>query len=138
MRRALCVGNLGRRLGGLKWSPGVAALLVCALFALAVTAGVSLIALQTWHYVYVDREHLPDPGPLTRFEFPAIGHVYDANGQPLVAFARERRQIVQFTDIPPVVRDAILAAEDKRFFAHNGVDYRSLPRVVGKVRIANG
>jgi membrane carboxypeptidase/penicillin-binding protein len=138
MRRALCLGNLGRRLGGLKWSPGAAALLVCALFALAVTAGVSLIAFQTWHHVYVDREHLPDPGPLMRFEFPTIGHVYDTDGQPLVTFARERRQILQFTDIPPVVRDAILAAEDKRFFAHNGVDYRSLPRVVGKVRIANG
>ena len=37
--------------------------------------------------------------------------------------------------IPPIVRGAILAAEDKRFFSHNGVDYYSLPRVLGKVRV---
>src|SRR4030095_2114083 len=35
---------------------------------------------------------------------------------------------------PPIVRDAILAAEHKRFFSHNGIDYFSLPRVFGKVR----
>ena len=36
------------------------------------------------------------------------------------------------TDIPPIVRDAILAAEDKHFFSHNGVDYSSIPRVIGE------
>jgi membrane peptidoglycan carboxypeptidase len=106
------------------------------LFAASATAGVSLVALQAWHHVYVDREHLPDAGPLTRFEFPTIGHVFDTSGEPIVAFARERRQIVQFADLPPVVRDAILAAEDKRFFAHDGVDYRSFPRVIAKVKVA--
>ncbi len=39
------------------------------------------------------------------------------------------------SEIPPIVRDAILSAEDKRFFSHNGVDYVSLIRVAGKVRL---
>jgi membrane peptidoglycan carboxypeptidase len=38
----------------------------------------------------------------------------------------------QHQDIPPIVRDAILAAEDRRFFSHNGVDYFSVPRVFSK------
>ena len=35
---------------------------------------------------------------------------------------------------PPVVREAILAAEDKRFFAHDGVDYATVPRVLFRIR----
>jgi len=87
------------------------------------------------HYVYFNRQHLPDLGPFTRFEFPTIGRIYDASGQPLVELAREYREITRYEDIPPIVRDAILAAEDKRFFSHNGIDYTSLPRVARKVRV---
>jgi membrane peptidoglycan carboxypeptidase len=85
-------------------------------------------------YVYSNRENLPDLGPFVRFELPTIGRVFDANGQPLIELAREYREITRYEDIPPVVRDAILAAEDKRFFSHNGVDYWSLPRVLTKAR----
>ena len=53
----------------------------------------------------------------------------------LLRLAREHRQITPYADIPPVVRDALLAVEDKRFFVHDGVDYRSIPRVLGKVRV---
>jgi penicillin-binding protein 1A len=85
--------------------------------------------------VYFDRSHVPDLGPLVRFEFPTIGHVYDTNGHPLIELASEYRQITPYENIPPIVRDAILAAEDQRFFSHNGVDYFSIPRVLGKVRL---
>jgi membrane peptidoglycan carboxypeptidase len=56
-------------------------------------------------------------------------------GTPLIELARERREISRYEDIPSIVRDAILAAEDKRFFSHDGIDYLSLPRVLGKVRV---
>jgi penicillin-binding protein 1A len=92
-----------------------------------------LTAVQVYH-VYFSRHNLPDAGPFARFELPTIGHVYDAKGQSLAELAREHREITRYQDIPPVVRDAIVAAEDKRFFTHNGVDYASLPRVLGKVR----
>ena len=67
------------------------------------------------YHVYFDRTNLPDIEPFTRFEFPTIGTVYDANGQPLIELAREYRQITKYEDIPPIVRDAILATEDKTF-----------------------
>ena len=100
----------------------------------AVSVLATLLVAVEWHYVYVNRQNLPDLGPFTRFEFPAIGRVYDAGGTPLIELAREYREITRYEDIPPIVRDAILAAEDKRFFSHNGVDYFSLPRVLSKIR----
>jgi penicillin-binding protein 1A len=88
-----------------------------------------------FYHVYFDRSDLPDIEAFARFEFPTIGTVYDANGQPLMELAKEYRKIVKYEDIPPIVRDAILATEDKHFFSHSGVDYSVIPRVLGKVRI---
>ena len=85
--------------------------------------------------MYFDRHNLPGLGPFTRFEFSTVGHIYDAGDRPLIELAREQREISRYEDIPPIVRDAILAAEDKRFFSHNGIDYLSLPRVLGRVRL---
>jgi penicillin-binding protein 1A len=92
------------------------------------------VALVAYH-VYRDDSNLPDAGPFGRFEFMAIGHVYDVNGQPLIQLAREHRSITRYEDIPPVVRDAILAAEDRRFFSHNGIDYSTIPRVLARIRM---
>ncbi|HSN57174.1 MAG TPA: transglycosylase domain-containing protein [Candidatus Sulfomarinibacteraceae bacterium] len=50
----------------------------------------------------------------------------------LIELAREYRQVVTYDEVPIILRQAILAAEDKRFFTHSGVDYRVLPRVVKK------
>lgn len=56
-----------------------------------VLAGV-LAAVQFTH-VYDDRENLPDLGAFTRFEFRAVGHVYDAFDTPLIELAHEYREI---------------------------------------------
>ena len=101
----------------------------------ALSACTIVLAAGEVHYVYFDRRNLPDIGRFTRFEFSTAGHIYDAGDRPLIELARERREISRYEDIPPIVRDAILAAEDKRFFSHNGIDYLSLPRVLGRVRL---
>jgi penicillin-binding protein 1A len=113
----------------LRWKTGIVYLLVCTA---VITA--ALVAVG-FHRIYFDRTNLPDMEPFARFEFPTIGHVYDANDQPLVEIARQYRRITKYEDIPPIVRDAILAAEDKNFFSHSGVDYSIIFRVLGKVRI---
>lgn len=102
-----------------------ALVLICA--AVLIAAGL--------HHIYSDRTDLPDMEAFIRFDFPTIGHVYDTSELPLIELARERRQITRYEDIPPVVRDAILATEDKNFFTHNGVDYFRIPRLLGKVRL---
>jgi penicillin-binding protein 1A len=106
----------------------VAALLIAAYLL------VGVLAAGQATYVYDNRGHLPDLGPFTRFEFSTVGHIYDAFDTPLIELAHEYREITPYGQIPPVVRDAILAAEDKRFFSHDGIDYTSVPRVLAKVR----
>ncbi len=117
------------RLGGLPWKKGV----LCFVMGTAVI--VSAIAAIAFHHVYLDRTNLPDIGAFNRFEYPTIGHIYDDKGRPLMELAKERRRIINYEDIPPIVRDAILATEDKNFFAHSGIDYSGILRVLSKVRI---
>jgi Transglycosylase len=66
---------------------------------------------------------------------PTIGCIYDANSRPLIELAREYRRITKYEDLPSIIRDAILATEDKNFFSHSGVDYSTIPSVLSKVRI---
>src|SRR4030066_1211825 len=116
---------------GLRWKRGVLYLFIGTIFI-----ATALVAVG-FHHVHFDRTNLPDIGPSLRFEFPPVGHIYDANGQPLIELAKEYRQIIQYEDIPPIVRDAILATEDKNFFTHSGVDYSVIPRVLCKVRMGS-
>lgn len=110
------------------------ALLACGAIAAFGWVCAAVFSIGALHHVYVSRGNLPDAVPFTRFEFPTIGRVYDVRGEPLIELAREYREIMPFGEIPPIVRDAILATEDKRFFAHDGVDYLCLPRVLTKIR----
>jgi penicillin-binding protein 1A len=119
----------GFRLGTPGWTTGVIRVLLCTM-----VISVVLVAVG-FHHIYLDRTNLPDIEPFIRFEFPTIGHIYDIHGQPLVEMAKEYRRITTSQKIPPIVRDAILAAEDKHFFSHSGVDYSGIPRVLRKVRV---
>ena len=110
--RALAAARrVGRtRLGRLRWRRGFFKLVICTTPIVA-----ALVSIGFYH-VYFDRSDLPDIEPFARFELSTIGTVYDANGQPLIELAREYRKITKYEDIPRIVREAIIAAEDKRFF----------------------
>jgi len=111
--------------------------LVVAIFLFVMGAAVLATALlgATLHYIYFDRTTLPDIDAFVRFDCPTIGHVYDEKGIPLAELSREHRRIIQYAEIPPIVRSAILAAEDKNFFSHGGVDYSRIPQVMRSVRV---
>lgn len=121
----------GVHLARSRWQKGVLCFLMCTM-----VIGGTLIFTGLYH-VYFDRSALPDIEPLISFDFPTIGHVYDINDQPIIELAREYRRNIEYKDIPPIVRDAIISAEDKNFFKHDGVDYSVLPRILSKVRIGN-
>ena len=87
------------------------------------------------HHVYFDRAALPDLDAFIRFEPPTTGVVRDAHGTVLIELAREYRRVTTYDEVPLILRQAILAAEDKSFFTHSGVDYRALPRVVQKAAV---
>jgi penicillin-binding protein 1A len=101
-------------------------LLICT------TAVTAVLTTAVIYHIYFDRSNLPDLEGFTRFEFPTIGGIYDANGKLLKEMASESRQITRYQEIPPIVRDAILAAEDKNFFSHSGVDYSGFARMLCK------
>jgi len=84
------------------------------------------------HHVYFDRTGVPDLEPFIRFEPPTTGVVRDSQGNSLIELAHQYRRVVAYNEIPPILRQAIIAAEDKRFFSHSGVDYGALPRVIQK------
>jgi penicillin-binding protein 1A len=109
------------------WSRRSVRLAAAALMAVVVIPASSLV-----YYVYFDRNRLPDLEPFLRFEPPRIGEVHDARGKVLIELAHEYRRVVSYDEVPFVVRQAVLAAEDKHFFSHSGVDYSALPRVIQK------
>jgi hypothetical protein len=86
-------------------------------------------------YVSYNRTDLPDLDAFIRFEPPSSGHIYDTNGHVLIELGTERREIIQYNNIPKVLRQAILSAEDENFFSHSGVDYSVFPRLLAKTNI---
>jgi penicillin-binding protein 1A len=83
-------------------------------------------------HVYFDRSGLPELEPFIRFQPPKTGEILDARGEVVVELAREYRRVVTYDEVPLVVRQAVLAAEDKNFLSHSGVEYGALPRVIVK------
>lgn len=76
-----------------------------------------------YHYVFYDRSNLPDIKILADFNPPTVGTVYDEEGRTIINLAKEFRWISKSEDVSNVVRYAILSAEDKNFYEHNGVDW---------------
>ena len=63
--------------------------------------------------------NLPQISELERYHPSTTTDLYDIHGKVFGSFALERRIVVTYDDIPPVLRDAILSVEDKNF-EHNG------------------
>ena len=119
------------RLMRLGWTNPLVRVLLCTTAVAVVSAGAGI------YHVYFDRSSLPDLEGFTRFEFPTIGHIYDAHDRPLKEMGSESRQITRYEEIPPIIRNAILATEDKNFFSHSGVDYTGFARVLCKMRLGD-
>jgi penicillin-binding protein 1A len=95
--------------------------LVVLLFALAVGLG----ALGGLFLAYAS--DLPQVSSLEDFQPNIITQVFSADGALLGEFAIERRVIVSFQDIPPVLRNAVVAVEDADFWKHLGINPWRIP-----------
>ena len=74
--------------------------------------------------------NLPDVAGLADYRPKLPLRVYASNGELIGEFGEERRNLLPFNQIPPVMINAVLAIEDARFFEHNGVDYKGMMRAV--------
>ena len=72
--------------------------------------------------------NLPSLEILTDYRPKIPLRVYTAEGQLIGEFGEEHREVVRFQDVPDVMKQAILAAEDERFYQHRGVDVLGIAR----------
>jgi len=108
----------------LTWKKALRAVLLIFVLLVALGLGAILGAYLTI------RENLPDVGELEQLRPKIISAVYADNGQVVKEFAAERRIQVSYDRIPEVLKQAIVATEDPRFFAHKGIDYRGIMRAI--------
>lgn len=101
-------------------------LLRAALSALVSVASVFAIAAVAF-YVKLERK-LPSVDELEQVHLAQPLQVYTRDGKRLAEFGDERRIPIDPQHLPPLLVQAVLAAEDSRFFEHPGFDSRSLAR----------
>lgn len=117
-----------RRLGGgaPAWLRAVGR--VGGLLAGLAVAGLVAILLLVAVALAVAYPNLPDIDALADYRPKLPLRVISADGVPLGEFGEERRNFMPIRQIPQVMKDAVLAAEDARFYQHDGVDYKGIVR----------
>ncbi|WP_084701352.1 transglycosylase domain-containing protein [Cryptosporangium arvum] len=68
------------------------------------------------------------PSELSTPPLPQTSYLLAADGSPITSFYSENRIPVPIADVPQVMQDAMVAAEDARFYQHNGVDAQGIIR----------
>ena len=110
---------------------GVVKILVAKSLLWVVTAIVGALALLvvgiSGAYLYL-APTLPSVEAMRQIELQVPLRVYSRDGQTIAQIGEQRRIPVTFEQIPPVVRQAFIAAEDDRFYQHSGFDYQSILR----------
>ncbi|KVE90809.1 penicillin-binding protein 1A [Burkholderia vietnamiensis] len=85
-------------------------------------------ALIVGYALVVMAPQLPSLDALTNYQPKVPLRVYSADHVLLGEFGEERRSLVRFQDIPDVMKKAVLAIEDYRFYEHGGVDFLGILR----------
>jgi penicillin-binding protein 1A len=75
---------------------------------------------------------LPQITALENFRPPAVTRVFSADQVMLAELFAERRDPVSIHQVPPMLKTALLATEDRRFYQHSGVDIKGLVRAIVK------
>ncbi|WP_116130855.1 penicillin-binding protein 1A [Tropicimonas sp. IMCC34043] len=91
------------------------------LFAIIVT-GLLFVAFVVGGVIWMYNRDLPDHDDLVSYTPKTISRVYSGEGQIIDEFAVERRLFVPADDIPDLVKEAFISAEDKHFYTHKGYD----------------
>src|SRR5215510_235280 len=92
-------------------------------------AGLGVVGLALAVFVVlVAYPNLPSIEALTEYQPKIPLRVYTADGVLIGEFGEERRSVVGIDDVPEPMKQAILAAEDERFYQHTGVDYHGVLR----------
>jgi penicillin-binding protein 1A len=97
---------------------------VFATGALLFIVASAILAGALWKY----EQELPDYTQLKNYEPPVMTRVHAADGSLLAEYSRERRLYLPSAEIPDLVKEAFISAEDKNFYSHWGVDPEGIVR----------
>ncbi|MFN3938602.1 MAG: penicillin-binding protein 1A [Gemmobacter sp.] len=86
------------------------------------TLGALAVALSFGGVIWYYSRELPSHESLAQYAPPTISRIYSQEGEIIDEFAEERRLFVPIEDIPEVVKQAFIAAEDQNFYTHSGYD----------------
>jgi penicillin-binding protein 1A len=87
-----------------------------------ITLGLLFGALTVGAIFWMYSADLPSHESLAKYTPPTISRIYSGEGRIIDEFAQERRLFVPIEDVPELVKDAFISAEDKHFYTHKGYD----------------
>ena len=91
-----------------------------------ITLGALFGALAVGGVFWMYSSDLPSNASLAQYTPPTISRIYSGEGRIIDEFSRERRLFVPSEDIPDLVKQAFVSAEDKHFYTHKGYDVTSM------------
>ena len=91
-----------------------------------VTLGIFAVAISIGAVFYIYGRDLPSHESLAQYTPPTISRIYSAEGRIIDEFAKERRLFTPASEIPDLVKQAFISAEDKNFYTHKGYDARGI------------
>jgi penicillin-binding protein 1A len=122
------------------WWGSVLRVLFALFAALGATGAAALMLIGI--ALAIAYPNLPDVTSLTDYRPKLPMRIWSSDGVLLGEFGEERRNFVPIAQIPKVMQDAVLAAEDAKFYQHSGVNYVSVIRAglanFGEARSAQG
>ena len=86
------------------------------------TLGLIMVGLSSGAVIYMYSRDLPSYEILSQYTPKTISRIYSGEGQIIDEFATERRLFTPADEIPDLVKQAFISAEDKNFYEHNGFD----------------
>jgi penicillin-binding protein 1A len=101
---------------------------VFATLGLAVALVVGLIGVWIWKLALSDLPPVPDQAALWRINQPPSIRFEDVGGHQIGWRGPARGEVLKLSDLPPYVPRAFLAAEDRRFYSHFGIDLIGIAR----------
>ncbi|MCK7475776.1 MAG: N-acetylmuramoyl-L-alanine amidase [Rhodopseudomonas palustris] len=90
------------------------------------TLGVLALALTIGAVFWMYSRDLPSHESLAQYTPPTISRIYSGEGRIIDEFAQERRIFAPIEEIPDLVKNAFISAEDKNFYTHHGYDARGI------------
>ena len=135
---AQVIGRAGRGIG--RMASGTIAFVLASIGGVfsAVTLGVVAAAMGIGGVLWMYGRDLPNHQQLAQYTPATISRIYSGEGRLMDEFARERRLFAPAEDIPTLVKEAFVSAEDKNFYRHAGYDPRAIVAAAVDAAVSRG